>query len=167
MRHHALLTAIFLSLILLVAGCAEAPVPEEDRVADRDVAEAPEELDRVYGTFQRAYSQADLQLLMDSVYARDAYYLPPGADILSGQAEIREQFAFLDRFAAQGGGGPEIVFDIVDRDVSGDLAYDIGTYTLTPPGPGSEPARGKFIVVWKRNEQGDWRIHADGFSPLP
>ena len=104
---------------------------------------------------------------MDSVYAEDGLYLPPGSPILRGQDQFRGQFSFLERFTGGRGPGPDLSFDIVDRDVSGDLAYDIGVYTIrSPVNAGGEPGRGKFIVIWKRDAAGSWRIHADGFSPV-
>ena len=141
-------------------GASPAVVPDA-------VVEA--ELDSIYDVFTRAYATADTDLLMDSVYARDGFYLPPNAPILEGQDEYRDQFAgFLDPIAAEGGPGPDISFEIVDRAISGDLAYDIGVYTLRPPvaSPDSPGSRGKFIVIWRRGPGGDWRIHADGYSAI-
>ena len=114
----------------LAAGCAE-PGP---RAGGETAAAA--ELDSVYATFTRAYAAADVDLLMDSVYHRDGFYLPPNAPILEGQEEFREQFAsFLGPLAERGEAGPRISFEIVDREVSGNLAYDIGIYTLRPAEP--------------------------------
>lgn len=126
------------------------------------------QLDAVYETFVRAYYEADVDLLMREVYAEDGFYLPPNQPILSGQGEFRQSFAgFLDRFREAGDPGPDISFAIVDRDIDGDLAYDIGIYTLRPAGDaGAAGDRGKFIVIWKRNAAGEWRIHADGYSGM-
>lgn len=127
------------------------------------------ELDSVYATFSRAYADADVDLLMDSVYAPDGYYLPPNAPILEGQDAFRGQFeGFLGPIAERGEPGPAISFDIRDRAISGDLAYDIGVYTLRPADAAADApgSRGKFIVIWKRDAAGAWRIHADGFSAL-
>jgi ketosteroid isomerase-like protein len=162
--------ALAATVFLACVACGEAPEPEPDTATperDATLDDAGTEIDRVYQTFSRAYAEADVQLLMDSVYAPGGFYLPPGSPILRGQDQFRGQFSFLERFTGGRGPGPDISFDIVDRDVSGDLAYDIGVYTLRSPlGPGDEPGRGKFIVIWKRNADGDWRIHADGFSGL-
>ena len=152
-----------LAALGLAGGCE--PPPDPDEVARRAAVEAA--LDSVYAVFSDAYARANIQLLMDEVYAEDGYYLPPDSPILRGQDQFRGQFSFLERYALDNGPGPEISFDIVDREIAGDLAYDIGVYTIRPPDSPDdvEPGRGKFIVIWKRID-GDWRIWADGFSSL-
>lgn len=154
------------ALLLIAGACAPSePEPEPDPASRRAAVSAA--LDSTYAVFTEAYERANVQLLMDEVYARDGYYLPPGSPILHGQDQFRGQFSFLERFARDGGPGPRITFDIVDRDIDGDLAYDIGVYSILPPGAAEdvEPGQGKFIVIWKRID-GDWRIWADGFSPV-
>lgn len=175
----------YLSLLVLCVlawGCMQTDATDElavdetgdaagdaaDGSADEDAAVAAR-LDSLYGVFTRAYAEADVDLLMDSVYARDGYYLPPNRPILAGQESFRGQFeSFLGPIAQRGEPGPRISFDIRDRDVGGDLAYDIGVYTIRPPdAPEDAPgSRGKFIVIWKRGADGTWRIHADGFSAI-
>lgn len=156
--------AIFAPVAVLAAACASTAgsggtpgMPETAR------------LDSVYAVFTRAYAEADVDLLMDSVYAADGFYLPPNSPILRGQENFRGQFeGFLGPMAERGEPGPRISFDIVDRTISGDLAYDIGVYTLRPADApeDAEGGQGKFIVIWKRGADGQWRIHADGYSAL-
>lgn len=166
-RHPAALLPILLFAVAGTTGCAPEPEPEVNLTADQDRAAVEGELDDVYDAFSRAYALANVQMLMDSVYADSAFYLPPASPILQGKDHFRGEFAFLERFTREGGPGPAISFEIVDRDYAGDLAYDIGTYTLRTPGqPAEDATRGKFIVIWKRGEDGRWRMHADGFSPM-
>lgn len=166
-RLPSLFSGLLTAAILLasVTGCAPEPEPDPDAAARHAAVSAV--LDSTYTVFSRAYAEANVQLLMDEVYAREGYYLPPGSPILQGQDQFRGQFSFLERFARDGGPGPQISFDIVDRDIDGDLAYDIGVYSILSPDAAAdaEPGQGKFIVIWKRID-GDWRIWADGFSPL-
>lgn len=161
--------ALVLGGILLggVAAC-ERPEPAGGPGATTDSAAVAAALDARYDAFRQAYARANVQLLMDEVYAPDAYYLPPGSPILEGQDQFRGQFFFLERYVRNGGVGPDIAFEILDRSIAGDLACDIGIYTLHLPDAPADavPARGKFVVVWKRNEDGEWRIHADAFSGM-
>lgn len=134
-----------------------------------DPADVSAQLDSVYAVFTRAYAEADVDLLMDSVYAPDGYYLPPNAPILEGRDAFRDQFeGFLGPIADRGEPGPAISFDIRDRAISDDLATDIGVYTIRRPDAAADApgSRGKFIVIWKRDADGRWWIHADGFSGL-
>ena len=42
-----------------------------------------------------------------------------------------------------------------------------GNAPRAPGAPeGAVGSRGKFIVIWKRDAEGRWRMHADGFSPV-
>ncbi len=156
---HRLLTAI---VCLAAAACTG---PDPGAAAERAAVDAA--LDSVYATFTEAYARASVRLLMTEVYADDAYYLPPDSPVLCGQDQFRGQFSFLERYARADGPGPRITFDIIDRDVNGELAYDIGVYTLRPPGAPADAdgSRGKFVVIWKRID-GEWRIWADAFSPV-
>jgi len=161
------LPTLAVAALAAVLGACDMPPPPWTEAEDPPAPQAGAALDSVYATFSEAYARANVQLLMDRVYAPDAYYLPPGTPILEGQDQFRGQFSFLERYAREGAPGPEISFDIADRDVDGDLAYDIGVYTLrAPDAPEDEVSQGKFVVVWKRNAQGEWRIHADSYSPL-
>ena len=53
--------------------------------------------------------------------------------------------------------------EIVDIDVSGDLAYTVNSYFYTWHPAGEEPQwhRTKNIHIWKRDAEGRWKLHAD------
>jgi ketosteroid isomerase-like protein len=55
----------------------------------------------------------------------------------------------------------------VSVESSGDFAYEIGTYeAIVPmPGGGTGPSTGKYLVVWKRQSDGNIKMVADMFSP--
>ena len=159
-RRPPLAAALATAVLLSVPACAPEPGPPSTSTASAA-------LDSVYATFTEAYARANVQLLMDEVYAPDAYYLPPDSPILEGQDQFRGQFSFLERYARTDEPGPAISFEVVDREIAGDLAYDIGVYTLRPPGAPADAGggKGKFVVIWKRID-GQWRIWADAFSGM-
>lgn len=139
-------------VLLALTGCRAPAAPP-------DLSKVDTELQAVYDRFSEAYLQADAEAFAD-IYTEDALYLQPGTGIQRGHDAVLPNFRdFLGRF--EPGKGPRITFEIVDRDVSGDLAYDIGYYNFN----GGEP-EGKFIVIWKRGTDGQWRMHADGYSGL-
>jgi uncharacterized protein (TIGR02246 family) len=145
-----------LAIAALLGLLSVIPAAAQDRDVDA-------ELDAVYERFTAAYAAADPDAVAQ-LYAEDAFYLAPGEDVLRGRAAIREVFArFLGGF--EPGQGPVIDFEILDRNVDGNLATYIGYYRIGQPG--GEPRRaGKFVVVWKLGADGAWRIHADGYSGL-
>jgi ketosteroid isomerase-like protein len=147
------------SLVAAVAAMAIA--------GSRTLAQEPPEgteraFEEAYAAFSAAYRAGDPEAVA-ALYAQDAFYLAPGAEIDRG--DVVRHFGFLS--SVEPGAGPVIEFEIVDRGTSGDLAYDIGYFTFRRDGDPAESAgRGKFIVIWKRGEDGVWRIHADGYSEV-
>lgn len=134
-----------------------APIP----LAAQNAEDPAASFDAAYDRFSEAYRQADPDGVA-ALYWPDAYYLSPNSEI--DQGDVRSHFTWLADM--EPGQGPHISFEIVDRAVDGDLGYDIGIYTIRRddhPGP---PSRGKFIVIWKRGDDGTWKIHADGFSAI-
>ena len=118
--------------------------------------------DQAYETFSRAYREAD-PASVTGLYAEDAFYLAPGDSIERG--DVGRHFAWLSQF--ERGKGPVVDFEIVDRTVRGDLATDIGYYRIRRAGePEGSGSGGKFIVIWKRDASGEWKIYADGYSEV-
>ena len=128
----------------------------------QDPGDAERAFDEAYAAFSAGYRAGD-PAAVAALYAKDAFYLAPRSEIVRG--EVVQHFGFLSSF--EPGEGPVIEFEIVDREVSGDLAYDIGYFTFRQAdAPADSGGRGKFIVIWKRGEDGVWRIHADGYSDV-
>ena len=124
----------------------------------------------IYSIFSEAYRTANPKLVAD-LYTRDAFYLSPGSKIERGYDYVLNQFSFLNQFKNRSAGGPAIGFEIVDRQISksGDIGWDIGYYKMnnegTPITP-ETPPNGKFIVLWKKDASGQWKIFADGYSDV-
>ena len=123
--------------------------------------DAERAFEEVYAAFSAAYRAGD-PAAVAALYGDDAFYLAPGGEIDRG--DVARHFEFLSSF--EPGAGPIIEFEIVDRAISGELAYDIGYYTLRRAEGETGVGRGKFIVIWKRGSDGVWRIHADGYSAV-
>jgi ketosteroid isomerase-like protein len=102
-----------------------------------------------------------------SFYDAEASIFIPNAPIATGREEIRK--AWVRMFAVPGFTlAPTITKVEVAR--SGDLAYAQGTYVATANDAKGTPNtdRGKFVVVWKKQADGAWKIVADIFnSDLP
>src|SRR5688572_8472101 len=145
----------------LVAAIAVSGIAGRPAFA-QDPGEAERAFDEAYAAFSAAYRAGD-PAAVAALYAEDAFYLSPGGEIDRG--DVGRHFEFLSSF--EPGAGPIIEFEIVDREVSGGLAYDIGYFTFRrADAPMDSAGRGKFIVIWKRGEDGVWRIHADGYSDV-
>ena len=60
-------------------------------------------------------------------------------------------------------GVKDVVVTKVDVFGSGDLAYEIGQHTLKiqPEGQKLIEMIGKYISIWKLQDDGSWKIHVD------
>jgi uncharacterized protein (TIGR02246 family) len=95
-----------------------------------------------------------------SYYDEGASILMPNTPIVTGREEIRN--AWEQMFAIPGFNlAPKTTKIEVAR--SGDLAYAQGTYEFSANDPQGKPVndRGKFVVVWKKQTDGAWKIAAD------
>jgi uncharacterized protein (TIGR02246 family) len=115
--------------------------------------------------FIRNANAGDAAALTRAYYTEDAVLLAPGAPRLNGTEAIRGFWqAFID------GGVQDVSIETTDLQEAGDLAYGLGTYTCTMPSSSGGRVRdtGKFIVVYRRQADGAWKVIADQFnSDLP
>jgi ketosteroid isomerase-like protein len=108
-------------------------------------------LDREWGTHT-----ADVDKFV-SYYAPDAAVYAPGMALVTGAGPIRETYA---KMAA---GGMTLSFAPTKAEVSaaGDLGYTTGTYELNM---GGVPEKGKYVAVWVKQANGDWKAKEDIFN---
>jgi uncharacterized protein (TIGR02246 family) len=96
-----------------------------------------------------------------SYYTDDASLLPPNGPIATGKQAIRANWASL----LTPGNTLSWEAKKVEVSRSGDMAYLIGAYQLAMKGMQD---RGKFVEVWKKQPDGQWKVVADIFnSDLP
>jgi ketosteroid isomerase-like protein len=142
---------------VLLAACSQPPAGPTfgpgDEAAIRTTTEA---------ALAIANSSKDWDAYVEVYYAPDATVLPPNAEAVHGRAAMAAflaTFPTITRFTAE----------MVTVEGTGDLAYVHGTYHLemsTPEGPASDD--GKYIEIWKRQDDGGWKITYDIFnSNLP
>ena len=91
-------------------------------------------------------------------YTEDGAVLPPGAPRQDGRAAVQ---AFWQ--AAIDSGLADVVVSSHEVEEFGDVATAVGTLTGTvPDGDGGRTAlAGKFIVLWRKDADGTWRLHRD------
>ena len=102
-----------------------------------------------------------------SFYADDASMFPPNAPLATGKEAIRAVWSPLLTTPGVAISGQTTK---VEASRGGDLGYSIGTYELITPDPTGKPVtdHGKYVVVWKKQADGSWKVMADIFnSNLP
>ena len=164
----------FLPLIAvfgLVAACQTEPAEQTgatEEAAATDAATVRAEIEAISNRFEQAFLAGDAASI-GTFYAEDAVALPPGAPRAEGSAAIESLFAsWFQQVPAPE--GFTLTTDDVQLAGSGDLAYEVGTYTSRGTSPEGEAydETGKYLVVWK-NVGGEWKIMADmwnGDAPM-
>ncbi|MGB6192344.1 MAG: DUF4440 domain-containing protein [Terracidiphilus sp.] len=100
-------------------------------------------------------------------YAENAVLLPPNAPIATDAKAIRASWAGLL------GPNTALSWKVAGAEVasSGELGYVYGAYTLTLKDPKGGPAvhdTGKFVEIWKKQADGQWKCIIDTYnSDLP
>ena len=95
------------------------------------------------------------------MYWEDAVLQPPGAPAATGRAAIREYLA-LDSAATKAAGLSLNIPVAGDVDVSGDLAYEAGSFTVTDAA-GATVDAGKYIGVFQKRD-GKWLYIRDTWN---
>ena len=120
------------------------------------VRKAVEEGNRKFGAAAGRKDYAGLAAL----YTDNAKLLPPDAPFVSGRKAIEEFW----RAAAASLGLISVALKTHDLEVSGDIACETGEADLTLI---SGPAKVKYLVVWRRGGDGQWRLHRDIWNAMP
>ncbi len=98
-----------------------------------------------------------------SYYADDANMFPNGAPVVMGKAGIRKVW---EAFMNTPGYSLRTTTFKVDVAKSRDLAYEAGTFEMKQnDAQGNRvTGAGKYIVVWKRQANGEWKAVVDIFN---
>ena len=112
-----------------------------------------------YKAFEEAYYHADADTI-SRLYTEDAELLVPEVPVFRGRAAIAQAWKRM-----LGSGGHGVRVDITEVQEAGDWAYEVGRFTVSA-GDGSVLNAGKYIVIWKRNATGEWKIHRDIFNAV-
>jgi uncharacterized protein (TIGR02246 family) len=125
-------------------------------VAADDVRQAIEE---VNAQFVAAYKAGDAARIA-SLYTETATMLPPDATEVAGHDAIQKLWqSWIDD------GLKDLTLAAQTVESSGDLAYEIGEFSLQAPAENNTmvTATGNYVVVWKR-EDGNWRLQVDTWN---
>ena len=88
------------------------------------------------------------------LYTTDGQILPPNSDPITGHQGIQGFWQ-----VAMDMGLKSVTLEIIELDGHGDIAVEIGRYTLGD-GSGQELDRGKYLITWKE-DGGQWKLHRD------
>src|SRR5262245_6874780 len=113
--------------------------------------------------FGEAFSRGDFESI-GKMYADDAIVFPPDAEMVQGRAAIQ---AFWKSVYDSGAKGASLT--VVDVQSSGDMAAEVGKAYLTVKAPDKPDVKQhvKYVVVWKRQKDGSWKLFRDIWNAVP
>lgn len=149
------LLALLALLLAPLAGCTSAKATPSDALTEADV----QAIRAVDAAWCELAMSGEFERLAERCYAADAVLLPPNEPAAKGRAAIAASLRAWPRMT-------DVVIrsdEVVGR---GDLAYATGTYRATMHVPGAAPApeMGKFVVIFRRDAEGAWKMQHDCFS---
>jgi ketosteroid isomerase-like protein len=137
--------------LVSLTGCQKAAVDTTaDKAAIRAAAPA----------WAAAYNAGEVDKVV-ATYWEDAVLQPPGAPAAAGAAAIRE-FIATDTAATKAAGLKLVIAADGAVDVSGDLAYEAGTFSVVDAS-GKAVDQGKYLGVFLRKD-GKWRYIRDTWN---
>ena len=151
-RHFALLAVAALGTVQM--ACQNLQQQPDTRADESTIRQA--DID-----WAKAAAAKDIDKIV-SFYADDGSAYPPNAPVAAGKPAIKVAWTGMVNL-------PGFMISWVPSRVevakSGDLGWSTGTYNLTTRVPGASASdHGKYVVVWKKQQDGSWKAVADIFN---
>lgn len=135
------------SLVLAITACSQN-TPSTDTAA----------LEARSDAWETALNAKDIDALVN-LYTEDARLLPPDGAMTTGRDGVRAAFGGMIDAGLSG------EMTRVETTVLGDIAYIVGTFSLTAGG--EAVGTGKYIETWHRGDDGQWLISNDIYNNDP
>jgi len=149
-----------LAALVFIAAC-EQPGTNEGPATEVDVAEVRAAIAQVDRQWEQAANSGNAAGVA-ALYADDGRLLAPNSDIVQGRENIQQTLQGLIDIGLK-----NVRFTTVDVGVSGDLAYEVGRYSLDiqpRDAPQAINDQGKYVIVARKGADGAWKIVADIFN---
>ena len=148
---HNRLNHLLLVTIIAVSFTVSCESNQKDTTA-----EDLQSISAVRDQFTKVFNQGDAAAA-SKLYTKDAKFLAPNSSVAKGRRDI--QTLFQSCFDI---GERVLQINVVDISVHGDIAHEVGNYSLTIQPEKSEAISdiGKYVIIWKR-EDGNWKLNVD------
>jgi len=122
-----------------------------------DATRIRKSIEEVNANYSEAIREGNLAGVV-AAYTDDATMVPPDGELIRGKQAIEEYYRKLFKM-----GMKEIVLTTVEVGGSGGTAYEIGKTKVRIQSEGQDAAQDstKYLVIWKRQADGTWKVHAD------
>ena len=152
-------TFVFLLLLLSLSTACQSRVTDTRAADEATIRQLDDE-------WSKSVATRDAERVI-SYYADDAVVMPPNIPTLAGKDAIRTLWRSMLESPLFSGGWKATKVEVAQ---SGDLAYLSGNYEFKEQDPAGNPItdKGKYLVVWKKQADGNWKCVANMFnSDLP
>ena len=151
--------AATLSALCILASSAQPA----SAAADDPTSEARSAIESANTKFSEVFARGDAAGVA-SMYTSDAILFPPNEEMLRGSEPIGQFWK-----KSHEGGVASVKLTTSDVERSGDIAFETGKVELVlrADGKPDSSASAKYLVVWKRQSDGSWKLHRDIWNDLP
>jgi uncharacterized protein (TIGR02246 family) len=145
---------------IALAACAKTSTPPADTTASSsammpaaNTADAKAAIAKLRDDWIAAANKKDAATVA-GVYTDDAVFVSTESPVAKGRTAI--QAAFAKSFPVSS----NLRVNSEKTEISGDIGYDYGTYTwyVTPPKGKAGDVSGNYLVTFKRQSDGSWKI---------
>lgn len=148
-----------LSVLLLVSISCQT----QSSATEPDTREANEAaLRKLDDEWSKAAGAKDLEKTV-SYYSDDTLIMPSNSPVLQGKDAARAMWKAMFAVPGFGGGWKATKVEVAQ---SGDLGWTTGPYEITEIDASGKPMtdKGKYLAVWKKQADGNWKCVADMFN---
>ena len=122
------------------------------------------EIERANRRFGEGIRKGDAAAV-GTLYTKDALLMPPNFETIRGREGTQKFWEGAIKMGVK-----DAILKTEELHEKGETVEEIGNYTLKihPEGQSPFEDRGKYVVLWKRDSDKEWRLHRDIWnSSLP
>jgi uncharacterized protein (TIGR02246 family) len=157
--HHRFAQLSFIALVALPLTVASGQAKQQS--SSGGSASARVSIDAANKRFSDVFNKGDAAAAA-KVYATDAVLMPPNGSAVNGRSAIADFWQ-----GAYKNGVRNVNLTTTEFETHGNYGHELGTYQLVVQGAdGKVVARdnGKYMVLWKRNANGQWQWYRDIYN---
>jgi uncharacterized protein (TIGR02246 family) len=121
-------------------------------------------IEKLGTAFADAFNRGDIAAIA-AMYSDDAVVLPPDSDLVQGRSAIEALWK-----STRDSGMRDLAFTILEVHSSRDLAVEVGKadFKMQTADQAESPSQTvKYVVVWKRQKDGTWKLFRDIWNSMP
>jgi len=125
--------------------------------AGQALADDTGEIEAAQAAWEAAFNAGDGAAAAAAMFTEDARLLPPDSPVVEGREAIGKFWQGL-----MDAGVHSLDLGLIAVEVNGDTMIETGTWAVKAPSDqGEVDAAGKALVVWKKGDDGVWRMSQD------